>query len=110
MKNLKNLDFINMQNNNSNQQEKTLTTEQAEAWIFTLILGLIACLGLVIYTLITHNLIFNFPDYSLFKPNQTYLGFVGIFLYFSTFIIFWISSSIVKYLPDKIPRLISSLL
>ena len=56
----------------------------------------------MVYTSITHNLFFNYPDESLFKPGLRWLGFSGIFLCFSSFIIFWIGSSIVRYLPDKI--------
>ena len=89
-------------NNDSNNLEKALTLEQAKAWIFTLTLGLIVCLGLAIYTLVTHNLLFDYPDPTLFKPKLTWLGFIGICLYFSTFIVFWISSTVVKYLPERI--------
>lgn len=88
--------------NNSNNLEKDLTPEQAEAWVFTLILGFITCLGLVIYTLITHHFIFNYQDPTLFKPEFAWLGFIGMCLYLATFMIFWIGSTIVKYLPNKI--------
>ena len=91
-----------MENNDSNKLETGYTREQARAWIITLALGLIICLGLVLYTLITHNLLFNYPDESLFKPGLRWLGFCGLFLYFSTSFLFWIGSSIVIFLPDKI--------
>ena len=67
-----------MENNDSNKVEPALTPEKAEAWIITLALGAAVCLGLVIYTLITHKLVFNYPDPSLFKPGLAWLGLVGI--------------------------------
>ncbi len=80
---------------------ENIDPERAKAWIFTLVLGIAVCMGLIIYTLITLNPAFSFIDSSLFKPELAWLGCIGFILSFITYLLFWISSSILRYLPNE---------
>ena len=61
-----------MENSDRNKTDNILDLdpERAKAWILTLALGIAICLGLIIYTLITHNPAIDFLDDSLFKDNS----------------------------------------
>lgn len=88
-----------MENSNLNKPEHILDPKRARAWIITLVLGIVVCLGLIIYILVTHDYIFSFVDSSLFKAELTWLGVIGFILWIITYFLFWISVSIFKFLP-----------
>ena len=87
--------------NERNEPDNISDIERAKAWIITLILGIAVCLGLIIYTLITRNPALNFLDSTFFKPGLVWLGFIGLFLVFTAYLLFTISTSIFKFLPDN---------
>ncbi|VEP17388.1 membrane hypothetical protein [Hyella patelloides LEGE 07179] len=88
-------------NQNKPSNKVILEPERARALIITLALGIVICTGLIIYSLITHNAAFNFLDSSLFKPRLLWLGFVGMILFFESYLFFMISITIFESLPEK---------
>ena len=90
-----------MENTEPNKQNNILLDpERAKAWIFTLVLGVAVCLALIIYTLITHNILINLEN-SFCKPGLVWLGFIGWIFSCLSYFLFWISTSLLKYLPEN---------
>ncbi|GAB4544207.1 MAG: hypothetical protein Tsb0014_38170 [Pleurocapsa sp.] len=93
-----------MENVKQNKPDKNiLNLKRAKAWIITLGLGIAVCFVAIAYSLITHNPAISFLDTSLFKPGLVWLGCIGFILAFVSLMLFFISDSIVRFLPDKKP-------
>ena len=89
-----------MENTDRDKSDNLSNPEKAKAWIFTLSLGVAVCLGLIVYTFITHNPPIDLES-SLYKPGFVWLGFIALSLSFVNYFLFGINTSLLKSLPDN---------
>ena len=89
-----------MENTDSNEFKNITDSKKAKAGIFTLAVGITVLIILVFYILITHNSVGLSNDY-LVKPELDWLSSIGLVVSLITYLLFWISNSILKYLPTK---------
>ena len=89
-----------MENTDRDKSDNLSNPEKAKAWIFTLSLGVAVCLGLIIYTLITRNPPIDLES-SFYKPELAWLGFIVLSLSILNYFLFWISTSLLKSIPDN---------